>query len=135
MMFGPHSSRIEFIRDHHIPALNPLRTVEIATRSERHDYEAQSRALGAAKMWGMEEEAVRASEELRRAVWHAVWESTWVDAWRLSWVVARAGIGVATSDLIGLGDYTIEDYVALVAPWTAGFPDMPIPYGEKEEAA
>lgn len=133
-MFGPHSHRVEFIRDAHIPALNPLRTIEIATRSEVRDYDAQTRALAAARMWRMEEEVVRASEELRQAVWRAVWESTWVDAWRLSWTAARAGIGIATTHLIGLGDYSIEDYVALVAPWTAGFPDIPVPY-DREEAA
>lgn len=133
-MFGPHTRRVEFIRDKHIPALNPLRTIEIVTRSEARDYEAQSRALGAARMWGIEEEVVRASEELRSAVWQAVWDSTWVDAWRLSWTAARAGIGIATTHLIGLGGYSIEDYVALVAPWTAGFPDIPVPY-EREEAA
>lgn len=128
-----HAERVAFVRDHHIPALNPLRTVEISLRSEHRDYEAQSRALEAARMWGIEEDVVRASEELRRAVWEAVWDSTWVDAWRLSWVVARAGIGLMTTDLIGLANYSIEDYVALVAPWTAGFPDIPIPY--REEAA
>jgi hypothetical protein len=131
---NPHAKRVEFVRDRHIPALNPLRTIEINLRSENRDYDAQTHALEAARMWGIEEEVIRASEDLRRAVWSAVWDSTWVDAWKLSWVVARAGIGLMTTDLIGLGDYTIEDYVALVAPWTAGFPDLPIPY-EREEAA
>lgn len=126
------AARVEFVRDNHIPALNPLRTIEITRRAEHRDYEAQTHALQAAQMWGVEEQVIRASEELRRAVWNAVWDSTWVDAWKLSWVVARAGIGLMTADLIGLGDYTIEDYVALVAPWTAGFPDLPIPYGERE---
>lgn len=127
-----HAKRVAFVRDIHVPALNPLRTTEIVLRAERRDYEAQSRALTAARVWGIEEDVVRASEELRRAVWEAVWDSTWVDAWRLSWVVARAGIGLMTTDLIGLAGYTIEDYVNLVGPWTAGFPDMPIPYEERE---
>lgn len=133
-MFGPHAHRVEFIRDRQVPVLNPLRTIEITKRSEVRPYQAQTHALEAARVWGIEEEVVRASEELRRAVWSAVWDSTWVDAWRLSWTAAHAGIGIATTHLIGLGDYSIEDYVALVAPWTAGFPDIPIPY-DREEAA
>lgn len=133
-MFGPHTARVEFIRDRHIPALNPLRTVEIHTRTTGDHFAAQTHALGAAQQWGMQEQVVMASEALRKAVWTAMWDSTWADAWRLSWVVSRAGIGIATTHLIGLGDYSIEDYVTLVAPWTAGFPDIPIPYDEREVA-
>lgn len=132
-MFGPQTQRIEFVRDEQVPRLTAMRATEITARAA-DARDAQDRAMAAARLWGREAETVLASEELRRAIWRVVWDSTWPDAWTMSWIASRAGVGLATQDLIGLGDYGIEDYVALVAPWTSGFPDLPIPYEEREAA-
>lgn len=132
--FGPQTERVEFVRDEHVPNLTALRADVITERAKTSPREANDRALTAARLWGREEQTVLASEELRRAIWTVVWDSTWPDAWVMQWIAARVGVGLATQDLIGLGDYTIEDYVELVAPWTTGFPDMPIPLKEERAA-
>lgn len=132
--FGPHTERVEFVRDEHVPNLTALRADTITKRAETTPREAQDRALTAARLWGREEETVLASEELRHSIWSVVWDSTWPDAWVMQWIAARVGVGLATQDLIGLGGYTIEDYIELVAPWTSGFPDMPIPLNEEKAA-
>lgn len=116
--------------------LIPLLTQErvdaiLAKASMPEQIRASHRAHKAAIRGGAEREAVRFSERLRSAAWTHVWGGTQNQAYKLSWVLAAAGMGIATVDLVGDGEYTIEDYIVLVEPWASGFPDFPLPVKEE----
>ncbi len=64
------------------------------------------------------------------AAWSHVWAASQGEALAISLILARVGVGVATVDLVGDGEYGIEDYIALVEPWVVGFPDFPLPVEE-----
>lgn len=117
-----------------IPKLTPERARDIFDAAKREgdvsspSHNAQRAAISA----GIESEAVRFSERLRAAAWSIVWSDSQVEAWEMSWILSRAGMGIATLDLVGTESYSVNDYIALVQPWVSGFPDFPIPV--KEEA-
>lgn len=124
---------IEFVEHTLLPKLNPERTKAILAASRKADTRAaNTNAHRAAVRAGRESEAIRFSERLRNATWHTCWEGTQVEALEISIVLARAGMAIATVDLVGDGEYSIEDYINLVTPWVSGFPDFPLPV--KEEA-
>ena len=91
---------------------------------------SMNRAIRAARVAGIESDAVRASERLRKAVWSHVGDYSQAEALAVSLILARVGYGVATVDLVGDGEYDIEDYINLVEPWVVGFPDFPLPVKE-----
>jgi hypothetical protein len=88
---------------------------------------ARQRAFRVAQDAGRIEVTVSASEDLRRVAWQEVWTVTQATAWEVSWVLANAGIALATYDLIDPVYYTMDDYLSLIAPWFSGFPDIEIP--------
>lgn len=128
---------LDFIEHTLVPKLNAERASRIITASGGVRKVAAAsasmlRAVRAARIAGVESDAVRASERLRRAAWSSVWNHSQGEALAISLVLARVGYGVATVDLVGDSEYSIEDYINLVEPWVSGFPDFPLPV--KEEA-
>lgn len=96
----------------------------IAIQHENADEHTTS-ALEVAQRFGIEAEAVRASEDCRREVWNVVWDgSTRADSWTLSWIAARAGMGAAVVHLVERGAYTLEDHMKLLGPWRAVFGEV-----------
>jgi hypothetical protein len=84
--------------------------------------DAAEAALEVAKRFGIEREAVRASEDCRHEVWNVVWEgSTKGESWTLAWIAARAGLGAAVAHLVERGAYGFEDHLTLLGPWRAVF--------------
>lgn len=122
--FGPQFRAIARVVEEQVPALNKLRTELIfnMARSNERTEIAQRHAFEAARLAGdnREEKMVRASEYLRKSIWDIIWDSTWADAWQMSWIISRCALGIATHDLIGTGNYTVEDYSLLVSPWLLG---------------
>lgn len=126
---------VEFIEGTLIPKLTPERAKAIMAsghtlRDIARGQVAQTRALRAARVLGLEVDVLRYSERLRRAAWSNVWSHSHGEALAISLILARVGVGVATVDLVGDGEYGIEDYIALVEPWVVGFPDFPLPVEE-----
>lgn len=126
---------IEYIENALIPLLDRDRAEAIlATNHETRSaaQRAYDRAHRAAMVHGEEHEAVVAVRKLQDAMWAHIWDSTQGQALSMSYVLARLGMGVATAHLVGTGEYGIEDYIALVKPWTSGYPDFPLPTKENE---
>lgn len=98
----------------------------IALQYENAD-EHTTAALEVAQRFGLEAEAVRASEDCRREVWTVIWPgSTRADSWALSWIAARAGMGAAVVHLVEQGGYTFEDHMKLLGPWRAVFGEVDV---------
>lgn len=133
LLYGPNWRTIAYVRDVQVPLLATGRARDMLIRSQMayNLLNSERRALDVARATeGREVQTVRASEDLRKALWNVVWGESWSEAWKLSWIVARAGIGLATLDLIDGLNYGVEDYIDLVGPWTTGFKDHPIPREE-----
>lgn len=129
LRYGPNYPSIEYVLDVQVPLLTTERAETMVLRSglAANTISSERNALALARLSpGREEQTIRASEDLRKALWKVLWGDSWSEAWKLSWIIARAGIGLATVDLID-GHYAVEDYVDLVGPWTVGFQDHPIP--------
>lgn len=123
---------VVYVENTLIPLLNQSRVEAIlAKASFPEQISASHRAHKAAMRGGVESLAIRLSERLRSAAWKHVWGGTQNQAFELSWVLAAVGMGIATVDLVGDGEYTIEDYIVLVEPWVSGFPDFPLPVKEE----
>lgn len=128
---------VEYIESTLIPKLTPQRARAIMAhghtmRAIARGHIASNRALKAAREMGMEVEVLRVSDRLRKGAWNHIWADSHGEALAISMILARVGVGVATVDLVGDGEYNIEDYIALVEPWVSGFPEFPLPV--KEEA-
>jgi len=126
---------VEYIEHTLIPKLTKERATKIiAASGGMKKMAAASLALihatRAARVAGIESDAVRFSERLRKAAWTHVWDHSQGEALAISLILARVGYGVATVDLVGDGEYGIEDYINLVEPWVSGFPDFPLPVKE-----
>lgn len=126
---------IEYIEETLIPKLTPERARVIMAhghtmRAIALAQTASARAMRSARSVGLETDVLRVSERLRKGAWTHVWAGSHGEALAISLILARVGVGVATVDLVGDGEYTIEDYIALVEPWVAGFPDFPLPVKE-----
>jgi len=126
---------IDFIEHTLVPRLTKERVRAIIGKSDGIQRMAQaslsmSKAIRAARVAGIETDAVRASERLRKAAWSHVWDHSQAEALAISFILSRVGYGVATVDLVGDGEYSIEDYINLVEPWVSGFPDFPLPVKE-----
>jgi hypothetical protein len=126
---------IDFIEYTLIPKLTRARAAQIIAASGGMQKMAAAsasliHATRAARTAGIESDAVRFSERLRKAAWSYVWDYSQGDALAISLILARVGYGVATVDLVGDGEYDIEDYINLVEPWVSGFPDFPLPVKE-----
>ncbi len=126
---------IEYIETTLIPRLTPERARAIMAHGHTmqaiaRGHIASNRALKAAREVGAEMDVLRVSERLRKGAWSHVWAESQGEALAISMILSRVGVGVATVDLVGDGEYNIEDYIALVEPWVAGFPDFPLPVKE-----
>ena len=123
---------LEYIEEVMLPRLDRDRAERILSRARGcvDGYGAQHRAITAARMNGIEAEAIEASERLRAASWDTIWDSTQTEAWLMSWVMSRVGLAIATIDHVGDGHYQVQDYLDLIDPFSAGFPDFPIPTKE-----
>lgn len=129
------SNIAEYIEHTLVPKLTPQRARAITAtgytmRAIARAHIASQRALRAAREAGMEVEVLAVSERLRKSAWSHVWAESQAEALAISMILTRVGVGVATVDLVGDGEYGIEDYIALVEPWTVGFPDLPLPVRE-----
>jgi hypothetical protein len=130
--YGRQWRAIEYVRDVQLPRLDRqraynMRLWDVATELPGW-VNGQTAAMHSTIGIGeREHQAVSSSEDLRKAVWETIWDSTWRDAWQVSWLIARAGLGYSTFDLVGNNNYTMDDYLALVGPWSAGFPEYPVP--------
>lgn len=135
--YGPNWASIVFVRDEQVRLLTEARVREIKRMAKlaKNLHQSERSALEAAKLKPFREaQAVRASEDIRQAMWGLVWDgSTWDEAWEMSWIAARAAVGLATVDLVD-GTYGIDEYIDLVGPWTSGFKDHPIPREEDRAA-
>lgn len=126
---------VEYIETTLIPKLTPQRARAIMAtghtmRAIARGHIASNRAMKAAREVGLETDVLRISERLRHGAWSHVWADSHGEALAISLILARVGVGVATVDLVGNDEYGIEDYIALVEPWVAGFPDFPLPVKE-----
>lgn len=126
---------IEYIEETLIPKLTPQRARAIIAsgytiRDIARASLASMHAMRVAREMGLETEVMRYSERLRKAAWNHIWSHSQGEALSISLILARVGVGVATVDLVGDGEYTIEDYIALVEPWMTGFPEFPLPVKE-----
>mgnify|MGYP001611595514 CR=1 FL=1 len=126
---------VEYIEHTLIPKLTPERARAIMAaghtmRDIARGHIASQRALRVARTFGLESDVMEYSERLRNAAWSHVWAESQGEALAISLILARVGVGVATVDLVGDGEYGIEDYIALVEPWVVGFPDFPLPVEE-----
>lgn len=133
-MYGPNHQVIQQVIDEHMYRLdrNRVASMMLMARLSERTERAQRHAFTAARAADelREEQMIRASEALRAETWNVVWDSRWDEAWIVSWIAARLGLGLATYDLIGFGEYSIGDYMALVGPWTTGgFSDLPLGRG------
>lgn len=124
---------IEYIRDTLIPRMTSARAAAILMSTEENIRLslASVRATRAAREAGIEAEVLAAADSLRKAAWGIVWDSTQVEAFRISCILWNLGLGLATMDLVGSGEYGIEDYLVLVEPWVAGYPEFPLPVREE----
>ena len=126
---------VDYIEHTLIPRLTPERARAIIAggytmRDIARASVASNHAMRVAREYGLETDVLRFSERLRKAAWSHVWSTSQGEALSISLILARVGVGVATVDLVGDGEYTIEDYIALVEPWVIGFPDFPLPVKE-----
>lgn len=126
---------VEYIETTLIPKLTPQRAKAImmqghTMRAIARAHIASNRAMRVAREMGLETEVLRVSERLRKGAWSHIWAESQGEALAISMILARVGVGVATVDLVGDGEYSIEDYIALVEPWVSGFPEFPLPVRE-----
>jgi len=126
---------VEYIESTLIPKLTQQRATAILMQGHTahaiaRGHIAANRALAAARSVGLETEVLRISDRLRKGAWTYVWAESHGDALAISLILSRVGVGVATVDLVGDGEYGIEDYIALVEPWVSGFPEFPLPVKE-----
>lgn len=121
---------IEYVETVIVPSLDRSKTEAILARSDQlatSAMRAMDRSRKASIMAGIEAEANKASSRLRDAAWKHIWNCSQAEAWKMSWVLAAFGQAVATVDIVGDNGYSMDDYAALVEPFSAGFPDFPIP--------
>jgi hypothetical protein len=127
--WGPEWHAIDFVQREMVPELNAARAAVIL--SNRVDPTvaayARQRAFKVAQDAGRISEVVSASEDLRRSAWLQIFVEDQATAWEVSWALANLGVALATYDLVDPVYYSMDDYMALVAPWFSGFPDMEIP--------
>lgn len=74
-----------------------------------------------------EERAVEASEKLYAAVWGLMWDCTHVEAFTVALCFQRAAVAASAADLTDDRVYTIGDYLELMRPILAAFPEVDLP--------
>lgn len=122
--YGPSYMQVMHVLGN-ITALDAQMAHNLIAIQHENAEEHTTAALEVAQRFGLESEAVRASEDCRREVWNVVWEgSTRADSWTLSWIAARAGMGAAVVHLVERGTYTLEDHMKLLGPWRAVFGEV-----------
>jgi hypothetical protein len=106
-----------------ITRMDADRARELLLLSADNADEVSAAALTIAERYGIEKEAVRASEDCRREVWNVMWDgSTRAETWTLAWCAARAGLGAAVAHLVERSEaYTFAEHLTLLGPWRATF--------------